>query len=159
MPDMLVKLYDLPDNSGLLAGLREKNIHIKRAMTADKSKLVDFVGAHFPENWRNESDCAFSRLPSNAFVAIKDKQIIGFALYDVVVRNFFGPTGVLEEYRGLGIGKALLLETLHAMHNEGYAYAIIGWVEAALDFYAKTVGAIAIPDSFPGPYRDLLALT
>lgn len=158
MPDMLVKLYDLPDNSELIAGLHAQGILIKRAMTADKHRIVEFVGRHFTDNWRNEADFALSQLPVHCFIAVKDKQVIGFACYDAVVKNFFGPTGVLEAYRGLGIGKALLLECLYAMRDQGYAYGVIGWVVEALDFYKRTVGAVVIEDSFPGAYRDLIAM-
>ncbi|MEK0312407.1 GNAT family N-acetyltransferase [Cohnella sp. 56] len=158
MPDMLVKLYELPDDRGELAALESQGIRIVRAMTADKGRLADFAGKHFPENWRSECECAFGRLPSYAFIAVRNKEIVGFALYDAVVRNFFGPTGVAPDCRGSGIGKALLLETLRAMRDEGYAYAVIGWVEEAIGFYAKTVGATVIPDSFPGAYKNLVAL-
>lgn len=158
MPDMLVKLYELPDDRDAREALEQQGIRIVRAMTADQGRLAEFAGRHFTENWRSECQCAFGRLPSYAFIAVRDKQILGFALYDVVVRNFFGPTGVDPANRGLGIGKALLLETLRAMRDEGYAYAIIGWVEEAVGFYAKTVGATVIPDSFPGAYRNLVAL-
>jgi GNAT superfamily N-acetyltransferase len=156
MPDMLVKLYDLPEKQDLLTKLQTQGITIKRAMTADKHRIVEFVGKHFTTNWRNECECAFARLPVNCYIAVKDKEIIGFACHDVIVRNFFGPTGVLEEHRGYGIGKALLLECLYTMRENGYGYAIIGWVEGALAFYEKQVGAVMIPDSFPGAYRDLL---
>lgn len=43
------------------------------------------------------------------------------------------------------------------MRDIGYAYAIIGGVGPAA-FYEKTVGAILIPDSAPGVYRDFLQL-
>ncbi|MBW4082255.1 GNAT family N-acetyltransferase [Paenibacillus sp. S150] len=158
MPDMLVKLYDLPEKQGLLDSLRSRGIVIKRAMTGDKQAIVDFVGSHFTASWRSECECAFARLPVNCYIAVKDGTVIGFACHDVVVRNFFGPTGVLEEYRGLGVGKALLLECLCAMRQNGYGYAVIGWVVDALSFYERSVGAIAIPDSFPGAYRDMIGL-
>lgn len=158
MPDMLVKLYDLPPSDGLVEELRQQGIIIKRAMTADKHRVVDFVNAHFTDNWRNECECTFASLPVKTFIAVKDKEVIGFASYDAIVRNFFGPTGVLEAYRGLGIGKALLLVTLEAMRQDGYGYGIIGWVEGALEFYKKTVGAIPIENSFPGIYRGLVAM-
>lgn len=158
MPDMLVKLYQLPDSQPFLDKLKSRGIQIKRAMTADKQRVVDFVAAHFTANWTNECECTFARLPVNSFIAVRDKQIIGFACYDAIIRNYFGPTGVLEECRGLGVGQALLLETLHAMHHDGYSYCIIGWVTDAQPFYEKAVGAIAIPDSFPGGYKDLIDL-
>ncbi|ASA20484.1 GNAT family N-acetyltransferase [Paenibacillus donghaensis] len=157
MPDMLVKLYNLPDSQELLLKLRSQGIQIKRAMTADKHRVVDFVASHFSANWRNECEAAFAHLPVHCFVAVKDKQIIGFACHDVLVKNFFGPTGVLEGHRGSGIGKALLLACMHAMHENGYAYAVIGWAEEAIPFYQRTLGATIIEDSFPGAYRDMIA--
>jgi GNAT superfamily N-acetyltransferase len=158
MPDMLVKLYDLPDNGALLERLRGEGIAVKRAMTGDKQAIVDFVGRHFTASWRNECETAFAGLPVNCYIAVKDGQVIGFACHDVVVKNFFGPTGVLEDYRGYGIGKALLLECLYTMRRNGYGYAVIGWAVDAIPFYEKNVGAIAIPDSFPGVFRDMIGM-
>ena len=43
----------------------------------------------------------------------------------------------------------------NAMKEEGYAYAVIGWV-ASEDFYAHAVGATVIPDSEPGIFRGKL---
>ena len=54
-----------------------------------------------------------------------------------------------------GIGRALLLRSLAAMRAEGYAYAVIGGV-GPQEFYKKCVGAMLIPDSVPGIYRDFL---
>ena len=53
---------------------------------------------------------------------------------------------MLEEYQGRGIGKALLLRSLHAMRDEGYQYAIIGGIGPA-EFYEKCVGAVLIESS------------
>ena len=86
------------------------------------------------------------------FLAVKDKEIIGFACYDCTAKGFFGPTGVTEEFRGRGVGTALLYACMAAMKEEGYAYAVIGWVSDAQAFYEKTVQAIPIPDSHPGVY-------
>lgn len=63
--------------------------------------------------------------------------------------DFFGPTRVLDEEQGGGIGRALLLRSLAAMRAEGYAYAVIGGV-GPQEFYKKCVGAMLIPDSVPG---------
>jgi predicted N-acetyltransferase YhbS len=79
--------------------------------------------------------------------------MIGFAAYDATCRNFFGPTAVDEKWQGKGIGKALLLAALHAMKNDGYAYAIIGGA-GPVDFYKKALGAIEIEGSTPGIYAN-----
>jgi len=80
---------------------------------------------------------------------------VGFGCYDATCRNFFGPAGVEESLRGRGIGSGILLGCLEAMRAAGYAYAIIGGV-GPREFYARVAGAIEIPDSSPGIYRDLL---
>ena len=110
--------------------------------------------AHFA-NSTAEVETAFAQVPVTLFIAVRDDTILGFACYDVTCRNFFGPEGVAASERGRGIGRALLLSALHAQRALGYAYAIIGGVGPA-EFYAKTVGAIAIPGSTPGIYGGML---
>jgi GNAT superfamily N-acetyltransferase len=67
----------------------------------------------------------------------------------------FGPTGTDEKARGLGVGAALLVASLAAMREAGYAYAVIGGVgEHVSGFYQKVVAAVEIADSEPGIYRD-----
>jgi hypothetical protein len=53
------------------------------------------------------------------------------------------------------LGKALLMKSLEALREDGYAYAIIGGV-GPREFYANACGAIEIPGSDPGIYADLL---
>lgn len=151
MPDMLVKLYDLPPKRDLSG----KDYKIQRAMTPDKFKVVEWVREHMGENTAGECDASFSRQPVSCFIAVRNKEIIGFACYDATARDFFGPTKVLESEQGKGIGKDLLLECMYAMREEGYGYAIIGGV-GPVEFYEKSVGAVLIPDSTPGIYKDFL---
>jgi hypothetical protein len=49
----------------------------------------------------------------------------------------------------------LLLACLFEMKLQGYGYAIIGWA-GPQEFYEKAVGAVAIPDSTPGIWKDWL---
>ena len=114
MPDMLVKLYELPDSSAVYKALEEKGIRIIRPMTPNKYKVHDFVVKHFHEGWANEIDTAFTRFPVSCFIAYdtNSKEILGFAGYDCTYKAYFGPTGVDEAKRGLGIGKALLLRCM-----------------------------------------------
>ena len=102
-----------------------------------------------------ECDVCFSRPAVSCFIATRGKEILGYACYDATAPDFFGPTSVLDTERGKGIGRALLLRCLAAMRAEGYGYAIIGGVGPA-QFYEKCVGAVLIPDSSPGIYRDFL---
>lgn len=155
MGDMLVKLYDLPDNTEDIRRLASEGILVRRAMPYEKLDAVAWVAEHFSSRWASECDMAFANHPISCFLATYRRKIVGFGCYDATCLDFFGPTGVLESLRGRGIGRALLLACLEAMRQMGYGYAIIGWV-GPKEFYAKAAGATEIPDSTPGIYRDLL---
>jgi predicted N-acetyltransferase YhbS len=81
--------------------------------------------------------------------------ILGFSCHDSTSRGMVGPLGVLEPARGRGIGRGLLLRSLHAMAAMGYAYAVIGGA-GSVEFYRRVVDVIEIPDSSPGIYVDRL---
>jgi GNAT superfamily N-acetyltransferase len=155
MTDMLVRLYDLPDSSDCYQATAAKGIILRRARAFEKHTVTAFAQQHFSLNWASEIEVALSRQPITCFIATRDKMIIGFACYDATMRGFFGPTGVSEEARGLGIGKALLFKALEGIRDLGHAYAIIGGV-GPKEFYAKNCGAIEIPGSDPGIYNDIL---
>lgn len=155
MPDMLVKLYTLPPLAPLIERQRAAGIEVRRALVPEKHLVVEWVRRHFKQPWADECDVSFGREPVACFIATDGDQIVGFGCYDTTFRNFFGPTGVDETYRGRDIGRALLVACLHAMADGGFGYAIIG-AAGPTEFYSKTVGAIAIEDSWPGMYRGLL---
>ncbi len=147
MPDMLVRLYALPEQDRKL----EEGYVVRRAAAYDKSAILRWVGENFSTQWASEADVAFSRQPISCYVALHQERLVGFACYEATCRGYFGPGGVLEAHRGEGLGTVLLLECLRSMKEMGYAYAIIGGV-GPKEFYVKTVGAIEIPDSTPGIY-------
>ncbi len=156
MQDMLVRLYDLPDHSGIISSLQKDGITIRKALAAEKSIVIDWVTKHFGTGWASETDVSFSYQPVACFIATQNGAIVGFGCYDSAYRNIFGPTGVEESLRGKGIGKALLLECLLAMKAQGYAYGIIGGVGPAR-FYEKAVGAVLIDGSNPGIYEGIMS--
>jgi len=143
MPDMLVSLLHLPRVDDLLAKLREEKIHLRRPNPWELTDLREFIEKTFSRSWADEATVAMFNKPISAFIATHGGQVIGFAAYECTRRDFFGPTGVAEAYRGKGVGTALLLASLHSMQELGYAYAIIGGA-GPVDFYAKTVGAVPI---------------
>ena len=155
MPDMLVKLYGLPDLNEEVAALAAAGVDVRRAIAPERWLVADWVRAHFSDHWVSECEVAFARVPASCFIAVEANRVLGFACYDATMRGFFGPTGVEPVTRGRGIGRALLLTALHAMRADGYGYAIIGAAGPA-DFYAKTVGATVIEGSTPGIYRGML---
>jgi GNAT superfamily N-acetyltransferase len=155
MPDMLVHLRKLPQCDSLFEDLASEGITIQRAIAPDKFRIVNWVKEYNGNYAAGECDVSLSKTPSTCFLAVREKQILGFACYNATAPNFFGPTMVLDSERGKGIGKALLLKCLYAMRDEGYVYGIIGGVGPA-EFYEKCVGAMIIPESSPGIYSDFL---
>lgn len=155
MSDMLVRLYALPSESTVRDAMEKQGITIRRAMAPDKLRIVEWVKAHSSLSAAGEADVCFSHTPISLFVATRGKEIVGYACYNATAPDFFGPTRVLDSEQGKQIGKALLLRSLHALHDEGFAYAIIGGV-GPQQFYEKCVGATLIEDSKPGIYKDYL---
>lgn len=146
MADMLVNLLEIEDDRDLLELLRKDGIEIFRAIAPDKIRIIEWVKEHSSLGAAGECDVCFSNKPISCFIAAKSNKIVGYACYNATAPDFFGPTRVLEEYQGKGIGKALLLRSLQAMKDEGYQYAIIGGV-GPIEFYEKCVGAIVIESS------------
>lgn len=155
MPDMLVRLYDLPRFDNLLDELAAGGIDIRRGIVLEKNITVRWVAETFSIPWANECEAAYGNKPVSCFLAVENETIVGFACYDATCKDFFGPTGVLESHRRRGIGKALLLRCLRAMYEQGYGYAIIG-AAGPVAFYEKHCGAVVIEGSRPGVYRGVL---
>lgn len=152
---MLVRLYDLPGHAENTEKVSAGGILIRRPGAYEKHLVEAFVAEHFSPKWVSEVAVAFSRQPISCVIATREKKILGFACYETTGKAYFGPTGVSEEARGTGIGKALLMEALRGLRELGYAYGFIGGV-GPKEFYAKAVGAIEIPGSDPGIYVDIL---
>jgi len=148
MADLLVNLLKLPPVETL-----DVKVLIRRAQPFELSIVRQFIEQNFSASWADEVSVGFANKPVSVFIAAIDQKLVGFAAYECTRRGFFGPTGVLDSARGLGIGKALLLSSLTALRELGYVYAIIG-AAGPVRFYQKTVGAIVIPDSEPGIYSD-----
>jgi GNAT superfamily N-acetyltransferase len=155
MPDMLVKLYAIPELQPVLEQQQSNGVDIRRALLPEKHVVVDWVRQRWGDAWASECEASFYRQPASCFIAVVDEQLVGFACHEVTHRNFFGPFGVDSMHRGSGIGTALLLATLHDMRASGYAYAIIGSAGPGA-LFARAVGAVAIDDSTPGIYRGML---
>jgi len=155
MPDLLVKLYGLPEVRPNLKDSVRGGVNFRRAMAYEKHQIVNWVGEHFSMGWASECDVAFSNHPISCHIATEKSAILGFACYDSTSRGIFGPVGVVDSMRERGIGRGLLLSGLRSMASAGYAYAVIGGVRS-VDFYQKVVNVMEIPDSVPGIYVDRL---
>lgn len=155
MPDMLVKLYELPEIQGKIDKLKENGVAIRRPLPPEKHIVLNWVRENFSEGWASECNVSFSKEPISCFIAVEDNKILGFACYDTTCKDFFGPTGVAENQRGRGIGTVLLLKSLYAMREMGYGYAVIGGA-GPVEYYKKICGAVVIEESTPGIYKEML---
>ena len=153
MSDLLVNLLKLqPVDSQV-----DVPFLIRRAQPFELTPVRQFIQQHFSAAWADETSVGFTNKPVTVFVATIDQRLVGFAAYECTRRGFFGPTGVIEDARNRGIGKALLLSALWGLKEMGYVYGIIGGA-GPVQFYQQSVGAIVIPESEPGIYTDLLKL-
>jgi GNAT superfamily N-acetyltransferase len=155
MPDLLVKLYELPTSTLLLERLQAEGIEIRRAIAPEKSMIVRWVDEQFSDRWACECEIAFTRQPIGCILATQAETLCGFTCYGIVCPDFLGPIGVAAQWRKQDVGSALLLAGLEALRAQGYAYGIIGGA-GPVRFFEKTVGAKVIENSEPGIYRGLL---
>ena len=152
---MLVNLLRLPPLEPSLEEMKSAGLVVRRAQPWELTPVREFVAQEFGAAWADEISVGFARQPVTVFVALREGRLAGFAAYECTRKNFFGPTGVVERERGRGLGRTLLLASLWALRESGYAYAIIGGVGPAA-FYERAVGATVIPGSTPGIYADPL---
>jgi len=155
MPDMLVNLLKLPPLQPLIDEMKAAGVNIRRAQPFEVTPVRQFIEQNFSVAWADEVSVGFAHKPVTAYIATRDRHVIGFAGYECTRKAFFGPTGVAESERGRGVGKALLIAALWGLRELGYVYGIIGHA-GPVEFYQEAVGAIVIPDSDPGIYEDLL---
>jgi GNAT superfamily N-acetyltransferase len=151
--DILVKLYALPPLD--LRSVQAAGVTVRRALAPERHVVVEWVADQFERTWASEVEVAMGHQPPSCHVAVEGGSLVGFACFDATARGLFGPTGVSDTARGRGIGAALLLASLHAMREQGYAYAVIG-AAGPIRFYQHLVGGLVIPDSWPGLYEGML---
>jgi len=151
MPDLLVNLLSLP--------AFEHNTHadvvLRRAQPFELTPIRQFIQQNFSTSWADEVSVGFANKPVTVFIATIDGQLVGFAAYECTRRAFFGPMGVLDQVKGRGIRRSLVLACMKGLREMGYVYGIIG-AAGPIEFYQKTVGAVVIENSDPGIYRDFL---
>lgn len=134
-------IQDVPDIFSLILAL------------ADYEKLSDQVTGNseiLQADLFGENPCI------EAIVAeIEPNQIVGFALFFTSYSTFLTRRGiyledlfVLSEYRGIGIGKALITNLAQIAVSRGYGrfeWSVLDWNEPAIAFYTR-IGAEILPD-------------
>ena len=97
MADMLAKLYNIPNSYEIEKKLLEEGIKIKKALSPDRSKIVDFSKTCANEDYSDEVKASFSNNPITCYIATKEKKIIGFACYEATAKKFFWSYGGIRK--------------------------------------------------------------
>ena len=149
--DLVVNLYNLPNDEDPTERMAQKGIQIKRALAPDKTEILDFIKREFSQGWADEAEKAIFQ--STCYIATKDKKVVGFACYDSTALGYYGPLGVAKDMRKFGIGSALTAKCLRAMREKGYGYIIIN--AGPVDYYIKGLNAKVIGDH-KGVYTNMV---
>ena len=119
---------------------------------AEYEKLLDQVTGSIEHL---QSDLFGEKPYAEAIVAVVDHKLIGFALFLHNYSTFLTKPGiyledlfVLPEYRGQGIGKAILTQLAQIAVERDCGrleWCVLDWNETAIDFYQR-MGATVLPD-------------
>lgn len=100
-------------------------------------------------------DYLFNKRIAKCKFILKDNKEIGFALYFYNFSTFKGKAGlyledifILEEYRGLGYGKALFLDLVKEAKENNLGrmeWTCLNWNEPSIKFY-KGLGAVSLDE-------------
>lgn len=115
----------------------------RRATHEESEHVLEWISNHFGRVWAFEARHAFDAELPTLFIAEHGGAIAGFSAHEANNRGLgsFGPAGVMSSRRHLGLGRDLLLASLHDLRRLGYSRAIIAWA-AAEEFYRKSCGAV-----------------
>ena len=85
MPDLLVKLYALPDAYDALATPARANIEIRRALATESRAIVEWVERTFEPAWAAECEIALGNRPVTCFIATRKPAHAPTNTYDLKV--------------------------------------------------------------------------
>src|SRR5256885_15374786 len=100
MPDMLVNLLKLAPLEPVVSELRQAGIVIRRAQPHEITPIRDFLLKNFEAGWADEISVGYANKPVSVFIALLERQGVGFAAFESTRRNFFRPTGGAKSERG-----------------------------------------------------------
>jgi len=134
--------FSYPDRiRGLEESLIEQGLRFRRVSSEEIDLISKWVEENFGVMWTREIRLASLNNKPAIIIAenIKTREILGFSAYSTLTKNRFGPIGVAEKYRKLGIGSVLLYRSLQEMKNIGVRIAEIPWTNH-LFFYSSIPG-------------------
>lgn len=124
--------------------LREEGLTFKIVDNEHISDVKEWIKTKFSPYWAFEAEVAVREEHGGLWISYDNNDnIIGFSVYGALEPNWFGPIGVDEKFRHLGIGSILLFKALNSLRLNGVRYAIIPWTQH-LFFYSQIPGIIGI---------------
>ena len=82
MSDMLVNLLKLPPLDPVLDEMSRAQIVIRPAQPFEISRAREFVEKNFSLAWADEISVGFANKPVTVYIAVKEKELVGFAAYE-----------------------------------------------------------------------------
>lgn len=132
--------WNAPDSSAIF-GLDRRGCLVRRARPDDRAALEIWMRRHWTTGWTCETMLAIDQDPPTLFLAHQGETLVGFAAYEAnQCLGSFGPTGVLDDFRGVGLGRRLLEACLAELKVQGQRQCEIGWV-GPVPFYHRACGA------------------
>lgn len=144
-------VVDLTDN----ALISSERLAKRKEELARRGFVVDRLGAScvqsltrrvvqaFSSGWAYQVRRASAMVPSGVHVAtVRDTgEFAGFSVRDGNNQGlgWFGPMGTFPEFRGNGVGGALLLQTMLDVQKQGHKSCEVAWI-GPREFYQKHVG-------------------
>lgn len=130
--------------------LNRQGISITLATQAESESVCRWVKGKFSTEWASEVEISIrnsekDRSGTVGTVVARDKtgEIIGFSTQGALEPHWFGPIGVDEKRRKLGVGSILLFESLKRMKMRGVIEAVICWT-GHLFFYTQVPGIVGV---------------
>jgi len=123
--------------------LIDRGFSFRLASKEEKEEVADWVKNHFGSCWSYEASRAVGQVGAGVWLAEDSEGVVGFSVYGSLEYHWFGPMGVVEEKRKMGLGSVLLFKTLDSMKKLGISRAIIPWT-GHLFFYSQVPGIVGI---------------
>ena len=145
MADLLVNLYQLKEWDE--SRLAEDGIVVKRALIPDKGKILDFVKTYYEGGWVHECEYALMNNPTSCYIAIKDKEVIGFSCYDATSKGTV--SGAKDEDDAVVLAKSVICSSLvkaamfGADANWGIVLCAMGYSGVEFDPTTVTVSFVS----------------
>lgn len=139
-----LRAWDAPEAAAIF-GRDGQGYALRRARPGDRPAVEAYMRQHWTEGWTGEALLALDHDPPTLFLAHalspQGETLVGFAACEAnQCLGSFGPTGVLEDCRGAGLGRRLLEACLADLKSAGRPVCEIGWV-GPVPFYFRSCGA------------------